>query len=217
MGVARSQTWPWFIGSALLYATDKLWTHLTKVQVPLTHITRFEDSSTVVLQLQRPAGFRFKAGQYAMLQVPRIDSRWHPFSLGSDTRAESLTFYVRVLPGATWTAKLKEVAHCGMPVNLVGPYGSRMADLQAYDSVLAVGTGTGIVPMFSLLYSRANHLAVLGLNALLNTGTTRAVRQTQRASELSVPSGVPPEVLDVEAQTRVVGALANLQLRYRLW
>ena len=47
----------------------------------------------------------------------------------------------------------------GMQVNIAGPYGYPIGSLEDHDSVIAIGTGTGIVPMLSLLHqARATYV-----------------------------------------------------------
>jgi NAD(P)H-flavin reductase len=47
-----------------------------------------------------------------------------------------------------------------------GPFGNPVANLQDTDAVLAIGTGTGVVPMLSLFERRANHLCNISKYAL---------------------------------------------------
>ena len=96
VGVARSQTWPWFSWSFAIYLGDKLWGFCRMRRCVISDFLVCTDQKTVVMSVLRPWDFHFSPGQYAMLQVPAIDHRWHPFSIGSDPNSDRLSFYIEV-------------------------------------------------------------------------------------------------------------------------
>ena len=125
---------------------------------------RLAENKVLILRLRRPPDFDFQPGQFAYLHVPSIDRTYHPYSIASAPQENTLDFYVEVAkskPGAktkTWTEQLWEIAK-GNPklavesyVTVQGPYGSATS-LGEYRKVLAVGSGTGIVPMISMMKS----------------------------------------------------------------
>lgn len=151
-----------------------------------------EDRSTLVLYVQKPDGFTFAPGQHASLQVPAIDLSWHPFSIGSAPSALQLVFFIQVQGPGSWTRKLTELAimesltapGCRV-VNLRGPFGYPIdGNPRAYERVIAVGTGTGIVPMFSLLYARAYQLRQIRSDTLAEARARKDAREHERSSLL---------------------------------
>ena len=60
----------------------------------------------------------------------------------------------------SWTHKLWRYAKDGLvtKVSINGPYGSGFNDISDRTQILGIGSGTGIVPMLSLLKSHMNSL-----------------------------------------------------------
>jgi len=125
-------------------------------------------SKMIILKLRRPALFRFKPGQYAYLRVGKIDKyHWHPFSIGSDPSSSHLQFYVEVYDEKSWTGKLWsmlqedadfKISYRQIDIEIMGPIGTALAKTEDYSHVLAVGTGTGIVPVLSLFKQQIHEL-----------------------------------------------------------
>ena len=171
----RSQTFIWFSTSLCLFLADRAWSvNATNYSAQVTLIEKSDDSSTLVLHLERPVHYNFVPGQYALLQVPAIDSSWHPFSIGSDPESSSLTFFIQVMGVGTWTRALAnsflldKIASEQAGVHLRGPFGYPVAGASDIppDTVIAVGTGTGIVPFFSMIAARARQMKLLTPGAL---------------------------------------------------
>ncbi|EOD21158.1 hypothetical protein EMIHUDRAFT_469863 [Emiliania huxleyi CCMP1516] len=186
----RSQTLSWFGASMTLYLTDRAWCFFT------THRCRvLEAVSTgkvLLLRVERPAAFRFCAGQYAQICVPGIDPFWHPFSIGSGNEANYLCFLIEVKPGQSWTGRLASDACIAKllsgeaALQVRGPYGYAVADLARADAVLGVGTGTGVVPMLSLMQERARAMSLVGKAALAKAKLDRMAATT--IAEVDVPA-----------------------------
>ncbi|XP_060213689.1 respiratory burst oxidase homolog protein E-like isoform X1 [Lycium barbarum] len=131
------------------------------------------------LIMSKPAGFKYKSGQYIFLQCPTISSfEWHPFSITSAPGDDYLSVYIRIV--GDWTKELKRVftedqsPACvvgrakfeehenvdqrGLPRLLVdGPYGAPAQDYQNYDILLLVGLGIGATPFISILKDLLNN------------------------------------------------------------
>ncbi|KAK4373111.1 hypothetical protein RND71_008495 [Anisodus tanguticus] len=131
------------------------------------------------LIMSKPAGFKYKSGQYIFLQCPTISSfEWHPFSITSAPGDDYLSVYIRIV--GDWTKELKRVFtedqspacvvarakfeehenvdHRGLPQLLVdGPYGAPAQDYQNYDILLLVGLGIGATPFISILKDLLNN------------------------------------------------------------
>lgn len=158
----------------LYYVCDRLAMHMTQ-----KYRTRLVSSSTVsgsdgsrmmILNLRKPTLFSFKAGQYAYLKIASIDGHWHPFSISSDPSSDTLQFYVEVFGLKSWTAKLwnliEEDSGSGfssryIDVEIMGPIGTELANTDRFSHILAIGSGSGIVPVMSMLKQQVNQLLLL--------------------------------------------------------
>ncbi|KAL3368866.1 hypothetical protein AABB24_009595 [Solanum stoloniferum] len=130
------------------------------------------------LIMSKPAGFKYKSGQYIFLQCPTISSfEWHPFSITSAPGDDYLSVYIRIV--GDWTKELKMV-FTEIPVCVVGrakfkehenvdqrgclprllvdgPYGAPAQEYQNYDVLLLVGLGIGATPFISILKDLLNN------------------------------------------------------------
>ena len=61
----------------------------------------------------------------------------------------------------------------GANIKVKGPFGYPIADNRHTNVNVVVGTGTGIVPMISLMEERAQRLALLGKASLTHVRTAR--------------------------------------------
>jgi len=107
--------------------------------------------------------------------------QWHPFSIASGPSSTStdksmvsseqdkkakfdtaiMEFYIEVQGKDSWTDKLWHLLHeesegtSNVEIDVMGPYGTSLAPtsggLKDYSHVVAIGTGSGIVPVLSLL------------------------------------------------------------------
>uniref|UniRef100_A0A0G4FBX9 FAD-binding FR-type domain-containing protein n=1 Tax=Chromera velia CCMP2878 TaxID=1169474 RepID=A0A0G4FBX9_9ALVE len=174
-GLNRSQNFRWFSGPLLFYATDRLWAGLsTFTGVKAQSVDVSDDTQAVLLNLEKPWNFLFQPGQYAFLQCPEIDQTWHPYSIGSDPTSGTLLFLIQTFGPNSWSGKLSQRVKSlaaeknlrALTFNVQGGFGSAVQDSSHYDSVIAVGTGTGIVPMLSLMKTRYERLRLLNKEAL---------------------------------------------------
>ena len=144
----------------------------------------------VTLRLLMPLEFHFVPGNYAYLRFGKIDSHWHPFSIASAPNSDTLDFFIEVFGEDSWTAKLWQYIHdegssgCNsnnFQIEVRGPYGSSVGILEDYTHALMVGTGTGIVPMFSYLRHHLHNLAALEPSEFFkNSHHHRAIRFQQQ-------------------------------------
>lgn len=143
-----------------------------------------DGSKMMILNLRKPALFSFKAGQYAYLKIASIDNHWHPFSISSDPSSDTLQFYVEVVGIKSWTAKLwnliGEDAESGfsaryIDVEIMGPIGTELASTDRFSHILAIGTGSGIVPILSVFKQQVNQL--LRLDPVVHHETLQRHRQ----------------------------------------
>lgn len=172
-GQSRSQAFKWFSATLLYYFSDRLamrinYCYSTRV-ISSKIIGEDKNGSTMILlRLKRPALFQFEPGQYAQVQFPDIDVHWHPFSIGSDPGSDVLEFYIEVYNDLSWTGKLRQLldrgsdssklglretfqqSHHGIKVHVMGPFGTSLGRTQDYSHAIAIGSGSGVVPILSL-------------------------------------------------------------------
>mmetsp|Transcript_12619 Transcript_12619/g.30552 ORF Transcript_12619/g.30552 Transcript_12619/m.30552 type:complete len:911 (-) Transcript_12619:238-2970(-) len=162
----RSQTFKWFSATILYYVCDRAAMRLnhqytTKV-VDSSVVRGSQGSKLVILKVRRPVLFNFKPGQYAYLRIGSIDHHWHPFSIASCPESSTLEFYIELVgEGKSWTNQLWKLLEgdrdafekprtADFEVEVLGPYGTSLGKTRDFSHILAIGSGTGIVPIMSL-------------------------------------------------------------------
>ena len=252
VGKNRRQAFVWFSASLGLFAVDRAWSIIsTHYHARVVKLEKARDGGTVVLHLERPPSFQFQPGQYGLLQVPEIGHDWHPFSIGSDPESSELVFFIEVMGEGSWTARLTQPALVkalvaeSAKVNLRGPFGYPVTGDPTHqpDTVIAVGTGTGIVPFFSFIHGRARQMALLSRGALWGSerlmvqrltkqrdrrvsatiksaDASRDARLARRASSdglvASAPIYVPGSLDRISADDRAMGFVTGAQLSFQL-
>lgn len=209
-GKVRTQTIQWVGSSLLIYATSKFWTKFGSTY-KCKVLSKEVLGNVCILTLERPPGFHFEAGQSANLRIPEIDAFAHPFSIASGPKSSKLVFIIEIIERTSWTGKLAfapvNLAHTEDKIPFVivsGPFGNPVANLQDTDAVLAIGTGTGVVPMLSLFERRANHLCNISKYAL-DMNTMQKERIVKKPSNLE---------FDQDSR-KMNNCMSALQLSYR--
>lgn len=106
-------------------------------------------------------GFRYEAGQYLFLCVPKISLlEWHPFTISSAPHEPLVTLHIKVL--GDWTKKLqqsipdaadKTTTTTPFPVLVDGAYGHASIDIlshETYAHIALFSGGIGVTPMQSI-------------------------------------------------------------------
>jgi predicted ferric reductase/Ca2+-binding EF-hand superfamily protein len=110
-------------------------------------------SAVTRIELPRPPGFTFQAGDFAFVRIPAIAKHeWHPFTISSAPEAPSITFHVRSL--GNWTSTLRRLAEARTPnleAYLDGPYGSPSAHIFRSRHAVFIAAGIGVTPFASVL------------------------------------------------------------------
>jgi NADPH oxidase 5 len=111
------------------------------------------------LRLHRPESFRFEAGEFVYLKIPKVSIfGWHPFTISSSPE-ESRHIGVHVRALGNWTKRLHRLFQKlprekrEIPVMLQGPYGSPSARLFSSHHAVLIGAGIGVTPFASILQS----------------------------------------------------------------
>jgi len=114
------------------------------------------DTTTLVMQPDGHAGFRFTPGQFGWLTVWQSPFRitGHPFSFSSSAEAPGGQVHMSVRNLGDYTRKIRDVP-VGKRVYLDGPYGAFTIGNPADMHVLIAG-GVGITPMMSMLRTLAD-------------------------------------------------------------
>jgi hypothetical protein len=112
-----------------------------------------QDSDTLELTCRHPQGrdWRYSAGQYILLQVPKASwLQWHPFTI-SACRGNILQVHVKF--DGDWTNSLRDLASEDneFRVGIDGPFGAPAQRFYDYDYAIIVGGGIGITPFSAIL------------------------------------------------------------------
>jgi hypothetical protein len=116
-------------------------------------------SGVTRLELDRPRGFEYAAGDYIFLRLPDVARHeWHPFTLTSAPEdRRRITVHVRSL--GNWSSAVRKVVPERLddgvqPIAYVdGPYGTPTRHLLDTPHAVAIGAGIGVTPFASILQS----------------------------------------------------------------
>jgi benzoate/toluate 1,2-dioxygenase reductase subunit len=109
---------------------------------------RWIAGETVELDLERPAGFRFAAGQFLRLS---LDERERDYSLVSGPDDAVLSLFIRRVPRGDVSHRLAD-APIGHPLDFSGPRGY-FTFRGGPAAAVFIATGTGIAPFVSMIRS----------------------------------------------------------------
>ena len=142
----------WLAFPAVLVVLERFW-RLTKGLMGVPARAKVLDDDTMEIVCKHPRGreWRYSAGQYVLLQVPKISLfQWHPFTISS-CRGDILQVHVKF--DGNWTDKLREVLPKDdeIKVGIDGPFGAPAQRFYDYDYSIIVGGGIGITPFSAIL------------------------------------------------------------------
>ena len=106
------------------------------------------------LRVERPAGFRFRAGEFVMTALPPLDDErpvWRAYSIASPAWADHVEFLSIAVPDGPLTSRLVEVANGDTLWMRTKSTGTLVADaLLPGGRLWMLATGTGLAPFASV-------------------------------------------------------------------
>uniref|UniRef100_A0A7S2EV36 FAD-binding FR-type domain-containing protein n=1 Tax=Ditylum brightwellii TaxID=49249 RepID=A0A7S2EV36_9STRA len=172
----RSQTFKWFAATLLYYFCDRAAMYINhRYQTSVaasTAVTSSKGTRMAIIKVHRPSLFTFEPGQYAFLRISDIDVHWHAFSIASGPESDYLEFYIEVYGEDSWTNRLwmmisgedqgksfpVAASNRKITVEVKGPYGTALGQTDEFSHAVAIGSGTGIVPIISLYKKHVRNL-----------------------------------------------------------
>lgn len=148
----------WLAFPALLVIVERSWRVMRGfISVPAKMKVMEDDALVFTCKHPRGKDWRYSAGQYILLQVPKISLfQWHPFTISS-CRGDELQVHIKV--DGDWTKKLRNE----LPENeqnrvgIDGPFGAPAQRFYDYDYSIIVGGGIGITPFSAILTDLEEH------------------------------------------------------------
>jgi dual oxidase len=113
------------------------------------------DGETVCITVTLPKCriWRYRAGQYILLQVPQVSLfQWHPITISTCLENK---IQVHIKTDGNWTQKLRRLGVDRNPqlqyVGIDGPFGAPAQSFYQFDHTLIMGSGIGVTPFSGIL------------------------------------------------------------------
>ena len=154
----KLDSYKYVVPALIVYGIDRMVRHFN-----VSGATVFlgnEDSSLKpgrILCLRVKKVFDYRAGQYAEISVPGLNTReWHPFTIASAPHEEDMTFFIKC--DGDWCTTLYDAfkSRKGDPhsqplfVRVRGPFGAPAQHTGAYKNVVLISGGIGATPFASI-------------------------------------------------------------------
>ena len=101
------------------------------------------------LRIRLDGPLAYAPGQYASLTFPDLPPR--DYSMAPSARDDELVFHIRKVPQGRVSSAIVHGAQLGLPVMVEGPYGSAYLREEHTRPILAVGGGSGLAPVLSIV------------------------------------------------------------------
>ncbi|GAM28411.1 hypothetical protein SAMD00019534_115870 [Acytostelium subglobosum LB1] len=192
--ICPASFWQWFILPAVLYVVDRAFRLFKRTHRVTVVNCSLKNSRVINLTFARPSSFKYKPGQFILINVPQISKlQWHPFTMTSSPMESTVSVHMRVTGG--WTQQLHDYLRDletqtageqtkdvekgeGGPssggtfeINVDGPFGSSTQYAMKEKHVMLVGAGIGVAPMASLLLDIKLKKEQINANETTNNGT----------------------------------------------
>jgi len=154
---------PYFYASLFFYCLDRFvrffWGLVPRKSI---HLETMEGNLIKIRIPKHPVANwlgLYGVGQYVFINFPGLNVlEWHPFSVATGPREQTLEVYIKGL--GDHTQLLIEKAKAGnnswMWVRVDGPYGSHRCNYRRYPVLMLFGGGVGITPIMGLLKDMFN-------------------------------------------------------------
>ncbi|SMY27133.1 unnamed protein product [Zymoseptoria tritici ST99CH_1A5] len=204
----------WLAFPALLVIFERSWRFIRGF-IRLPAKMRILDDDTVVIKCRHPKGkdWKYSAGQYILLQVPKISLfQWHPFTISS-CRGPELQVHIKMEGG--WTKKLRDLPEGEeIHIGIDGPFGAPAQRFYDYDYSIIVGGGIGITPFSAILTDleesytdqtdpwdrrRSRSMSRRG-SRVISRASSRAI--SRRSSQVSTPVAENPPMVNTDSTTK---------------
>ncbi|CAB4384688.1 unnamed protein product [Rhizophagus irregularis] len=154
-------SWEFTIWGGIIYFFERVLREVRSRQP--TQITKVinHPSKAIEIHFSKPS-FKYKAGQYLFLNVPKISKlQWHPFTITSAPDDPYVSVHIRQV--GDFTNELAEVLGCNIPtekgyipkelplLRIDGPFGTPAEDVFNNEIAILVGCGIGVTPFASIL------------------------------------------------------------------
>jgi len=138
--------------------TNSLMATPSSLLICTKNIPLSKSGSTFEVKLKMPEGqnFQFKAGQFALFDVPSIenpaDIQPRAYSIASSpSEDQELTFVIMNKEGGRATRWIKETLKVGDTVCIQGPFGVFTLRAENPKDFVFIATGTGLAPFTSMI------------------------------------------------------------------
>ncbi|KAK3312445.1 FAD-binding domain-containing protein [Apodospora peruviana] len=160
-GTAGLLQWPmfgyWLAFPTLLVLTERV-IRLSLGFHRLNATIQVLDKETILIRGVIPSEriWRYRAGQYVFLQVPKISLfQWHPFTVSTCISNE---FQLHIKTDGNWTSKLRSLGDESNPgtltpiqIGINGPFGAPAQRFYDFSHSIVVGSGIGVTPFSGIL------------------------------------------------------------------
>ncbi|MBM3227640.1 hypothetical protein FJZ27_02110 [Candidatus Peribacteria bacterium] len=140
-------------------------------------------------RLQKPEGFSFKAGQFVLFDVPRIDDpmdiQTRAFSIASAPSEPDLLFVAKMKEGGRASTWIMQSLRQGTPVAVQGPFGAFTLHAENTKNIAMIATGTGIAPFRSQLVDLATQQDARRIDLLFGVRTEQDLFWVKELENLS--------------------------------
>ncbi|KAL5418736.1 hypothetical protein PMIN03_000882 [Paraphaeosphaeria minitans] len=117
-----------------------------------------EDTVAITTSIPKYRFWPYKAGQYVLVQVPKVSSfQWHPFTVSTCT---GKSMQVHIKADGDWTSALRDLAKSGtksIKLGIDGPFGAPAQRFYDFEYSMVFGAGIGVTPFSGILTDLHEH------------------------------------------------------------